>query len=46
MHEILDFTFNPFQEKTYTVTAADGRCAVIDPGFRAGREAGAFLGAL
>lgn len=26
------FTFNPFQENTYLLIAADGSCAIVDPG--------------
>lgn len=30
--EIHRFTFNPFQENTYLLTADDGSCIIVDPG--------------
>lgn len=43
MANIIDFTFNPFQEKTYIIADGSGHCAVIDPGFLHKTEEEFFL---
>lgn len=46
MHRILSFTYNLFEERTYVVSGAEGRCAVVDPGFCNDMEQAAFFGSL
>ncbi len=38
MLTVKSFCFNPFSENTYVVSAADGSCAIIDPGCRTATE--------
>lgn len=38
MLSVKSFCFNPFAENTYVVSAADGSCAIIDPGCRTATE--------
>ncbi|MBM3432338.1 MAG: MBL fold metallo-hydrolase [Bacteroidetes bacterium] len=38
MLHVKSFCFNPFAENTYVVSAADGTCAIIDPGCRSRAE--------
>lgn len=38
MLNVKSFCFNPFAENTYLVSAADGACAIIDPGCRTQEE--------
>lgn len=43
MPKVIDFTFNPFQEKTYAVWEHGEQCLVIDPGFFSGEEKDCFF---
>lgn len=46
MPEILSFTYNPFEEKTYVICGEGRQCAVVDPGFYSESEAEGFFGEL
>lgn len=43
MPKVTEFTFNPFQEKTYAVWEQGEQCLVIDPGFCTEAEEDTFI---